>query len=475
MSRQSIILHLDMNSYFASVEQQANPHLRGKPIGVCEHLGGIIIAPSVEAKRLGIKLGTPVWEARKICPSIVLLPVDPDKYRHITMSFLRILMDYTDDVDKASIDEAFADFTSICRNFDEALLLGLEIKQRLRYEIGEWISCSIGIGPNKLLAKIAADLGEGDIDRICVIKPEEVMSLYDRLDLTDIPGIAKRTEIALNQVGIFTLYQLACYPLANLINLFGINGYFLHQLANFNFPFPREENPLLHLPFDPSTSLRAGKGEKERVWKPLTIGRKKTEEIKSIGHSYTLPRAISNLREIKKLMFKLAEKIGRRMRRKKFHGMVIHYFHSDKCYHGFGRQQKIKEFINDGRDIYKVAWQIFLSSMRSSTPSRFRAGLRSDNKDFLFPERIRHRRRVERSIKIMGISVSGLQFNYQKEPLFEQYKKPVFLLKAMDLINDKYGEFTIRRGRLLDIPPEWAKDTVGFGRMKEFFIPACQD
>ena len=85
-----IVLHLDMNSYFASVEQQANPHLRGFPVGVCEHLGGIIIAPSVEAKRLGIKLGTTVWDAKKIYPKIVLLPVDPDKYRHVTASFLRI-------------------------------------------------------------------------------------------------------------------------------------------------------------------------------------------------------------------------------------------------------------------------------------------------------------------------------------------------------------------------------------------------
>src|SRR3989338_3671622 len=98
-----IILHLDMNSYFASVEQQANPHLRGRPVGVCEHLGGIIIAPSVEAKRLGIKLGTPVWEAVKICPQIVLLHTDPDKYRHVTRSFLKILDDYADEVEQYSI------------------------------------------------------------------------------------------------------------------------------------------------------------------------------------------------------------------------------------------------------------------------------------------------------------------------------------------------------------------------------------
>src|SRR3989344_7069857 len=131
-----IILHLDMNSYFASVEQQANPHLRGRPVGVCEHLGGIIIAPSVEAKRLGIKLGTTVWDALAICPWIVLLATDPSKYRSVTEQFLKILSDYSDDVEQYSIDEAFIDMTKVAQgSYDDALLLALEIKQRLRLEV----------------------------------------------------------------------------------------------------------------------------------------------------------------------------------------------------------------------------------------------------------------------------------------------------------------------------------------------------
>ena len=270
----SIILHLDMNSYFASVEQQANPHLRGKPVGVCEHLGGIIIAPSVEAKRLGIKLGTTVWDAKKIYPKIVLLPVDPDKYRHVTAAFLRILMDYTDEVERASIDEAFADLTGVARDYDDALFLGLEIKQRLRQEVGEWVSCSIGIGPNKLIAKIAADLGEGDINRIFVVRPDEIGLLYDRLKLTDIPGIAHRTERSLNKLGIFTLRELARYPLGNLLSQFGLWGYTLHCMANF------KDAGFFAIPAD--------------------------EPIKSVGHSYTLPKAINDLREIKKLILNLS-------------------------------------------------------------------------------------------------------------------------------------------------------------------------
>lgn len=432
-----------MNSYFASVEQQANPHLRGLPVGVCEHLGGIIIAPSVEAKRLGIKLGTPVWEARKIYHSIVLLPVDPDKIRSVTARFLRILADYSDEVKKSSIDEAFVDLSGVCRDYDEALLIALEIKQRLRFEVGEWVSCSIGIGPNKLVAKIAADLGGGDIDRICAVTPEDVPGLYERLNLTDVPGIGRRLERSLHKLGIFTLKELASYPLANLLNQFGIMGYELHRLANFDL-----SRPLATLP---------------------SSGESNDEDIKSIGHSYTLPRPIKEIGEIKKLMLKLAEKIGRRMRRKNARGNVIHYFHSDKRYEWFSRQHKISEFINDGGEIYRAAWRVFASSIISSpgegrVRERLLAGQTGqvdDLSSFLSP-------RLERgAIKILGLSVSGLLFQNPPEPLLPQYKKPTQVVAVIDKINDKYGEFTIRRGRLLGIPEEWGKDTVGFGRMKE--------
>ncbi|MDP3741377.1 MAG: hypothetical protein Q8R08_03580 [bacterium] len=423
-----IILHIDMNSYFASCEQQANVHLRGRPVGVCEHLGGIIIAPSVEAKRLGIKLGTTVWDARKIYPAIVLLPVDPDKYRHVTAAFLKILYEYSNCVEKYSIDEAFVDLSKICKNYDDALLVGLEIKQRIRKEIGEWVSCSIGIGPNKLISKIAADLGTGDLDRIFVVKPNEIDRLYQRLKLTDIPGIGPRLERAFNKLGIFSLQQLRDYPVANLINQFGINGYFLHQLSRFH-----------NAPFTPSY-LKRGEGEL-------------SEQIKSFGHSYTLPKPINKFPDIKKLMYKLCEKIGRRMRRQGARGNVIHYFHSTPSFNpppqegevgwgsGFSKQHKIQEFIDDGREIYKAAFNIFEGSRPGSNSIQ---------------------------IKIMGISVSGLMFDNPPEPLFEQYKKPAWLVEAMDQVNNKYGEFTICRGRLLGIPSEWGKDTVGFGRMKEF-------
>src|ERR1700690_1859328 len=111
---QPIVMHLDMNSYFASVEQQENPEYRGKVLGVCEHLGGIIIAASIEAKRWGIKTGTPVWEARKLYPKIILSHTHPDRYRLYHQKLVKVVSDYTAYVERYSIDEVFLDLTKAC-------------------------------------------------------------------------------------------------------------------------------------------------------------------------------------------------------------------------------------------------------------------------------------------------------------------------------------------------------------------------
>jgi DNA polymerase-4 len=283
------------------------------------------------------------------------------------------------------------------------LFLGLTIKQRLYQEVGEWVSASVGIAPNKLVAKIAADLGEGDLDRIAVVRREDFPKLYDRLVLTDIPGIGRRLESALNKLGIYNLKELAQYPEANLINHFGIWGRVLHDLANFS----------------DDSEVEAG-----------------DEAVpKSVGHYYTMAKATDNPAALKKLMFKLAEKIGRRMRKYGARGSVVHYFHSDRRYESFSRQRKLTEYINDGRDIYQAVLKIFEANLK-------------------YP------------VKIMGLTVSGLIFEDPPEPLFEEFKRPLRLVSATDRINDKYGEFTMARALLLGAHEEWAKDTVGFGRTR---------
>lgn len=413
-----------MNSYFATVEQQANPHLRGRPVGVCEHLGGIIIAASVEAKRFGIGTGTPVWEAKRIYPRIELRKVDPPKIRSVTERFLKIFSDYTDLVERYSIDEAFLDVTNavgypphegekeMVWNF--ALILALEIKYRIRREIGEWLTCSVGIGPNKLIAKIASNLEKPD--GLTLVRPQDITTLYDRLELTDIPGINVRMQRRLNMHGIYTVKDLSEYSEEKLRAEFGLVGYYLKSLGNFK-----------------STSGIVLPGDKP---------------VKSVGHAYTTSYATSDEQEIKKLLFKLSEKVARRLRRKNLWGSVVSCyvrFTAEKVPFslrnlrrepslGFGRSHRIKDFINDGRLVYKEAWRIFCSC------------------------------EVDAPVRMMGISVSGLVENLRDESLFDEYKKPIRALLAMDKINDKYGEFMVRRGTLLD-SQYLVGDTVGFGRI----------
>lgn len=154
------ILHIDMNSYFASVEQQANPLLRGKPVGVVATMtpNGCIIASSTEAKAKGIKTGFRVRDARAIDPNIILIPNDAAKYRTVTGGIMKILTSYTEDIELYSIDEAFLDLTGFVHSFNEAAKLSEEIRRRIMQEVGEWLKCSIGIAPTRWLAKFGSDV-----------------------------------------------------------------------------------------------------------------------------------------------------------------------------------------------------------------------------------------------------------------------------------------------------------------------------
>ena len=141
---------------------------------------------------------------------------------------------------------------------------------------------------------------------------------------------------------------------------------------------------------------------------------------------------------------KLAEKVGRRMRRHGARGNVVHYFDSD-----FHKQRKLPDYISGGREIYRAAWGIY------------KANLRQAQAITLVGEPVE-----PPNIKIMGITFSGLTFSNPPEPLFPHFKKPFVATAAMDRVNDKYGDFTIYPGRLLGVSEEWGKDTVGFGRMR---------
>jgi DNA polymerase-4 len=444
---QTVIMHLDMNSYFASVEQQDNLAWRGKPLGVCEHLGGIIIAASVEAKKWGVKTGTPVWEAVKLYPKIILTPTRPERYRHFNRLMVKVVSDYTSAVEVYSIDEVFADLTKACNvrtadqlislsayqlvdPFEEAVSIAQEIKRRFKTEVGDWLRCSIGIAENKLLAKIGSDMkkpdglvvilpyghcrggfqtrpyGDGNCD--ILIKNQ----LYDQLRLIDIPGIGRRQEKNLNALGIRTLKDLRDYPKSHLVSRFGnIMGHHLYNI-----------------------------GQLEGTWKELVH---QEQEIKSMGHMYTLPVEFRKPEFFMPVLYKLCEMVGRRLRKKGLMGNVIHFYCHDKNYEGFGKSIKLGYFLQDGREIFLECEKMMTGGVGE--------GLKPSPTE---------------GTKLIGVTVAGLRLHENQLSLFGDAERQKRLLLALDKINNKYGEFTILRAQMLPAGKAFS-DSIGFGRVKE--------
>lgn len=401
--------------------------MRGKPIGICEHLGGIIIAPSIEAKKFGIKTATPVWEAKKLCPQIQLFHTDPEKYRETTRRFLKIFYEYTERIEKYSIDEAFMDMTENFKNekdpWGKAEMVGREIKEKMNRYVGDWIKCSIGIGPSKLIAKIASDLQKPD--GLVVVPPDKVHTLYDRLKLTDIPGIASRTERNLNLLGIKTLKNLRDYPQSKLVAHFGIQGYHLHQMGQLQGSWYEEIN-------HDSSNAKGFSGDPEP-----------DPGIKSMGHAYTLPKSTTDKKIALQVLYKLSEMVGRRLREAQLMANTIHFIITDKRGNYMHKRHKLNYFFQDGREIFLEAAKIF--------------------------ETLSKQKDAALSFRLVGVTASGLLPHIAQQSLFEKDRIQSKLSKYLDQINDKYGEFTITRA------PAWQarniiRDSVGFGRMREFKV-----
>ncbi|MGV9001452.1 MAG: DNA polymerase Y family protein [Candidatus Saccharimonadaceae bacterium] len=204
-----LIMHIDLNSCFATVEQQARPMLRGKPVAIVNRRTDktAIITASYEAKAKGVKVGMKLRDARILCPGLIALESDPSKYRFVYHKLLTIMNDYSAHVTMKSIDEGVIDFHQTSPDIAgrELAEIGQEIKQRLKDEIGVWMRCNIGIATNRFLAKTAAGLHKPD--GLDVITSHNIRDVLESLKLTDLTGIANRNEQRLNSVGIYTPLQ----------------------------------------------------------------------------------------------------------------------------------------------------------------------------------------------------------------------------------------------------------------------------
>jgi len=273
-------MHVDFNSCFASIEQQANHLLRGKPLVVVPYLNsnaGCVLTASREARTFGIKTGMRLNEARKLCPNLLIRQSDPAKYRFVHLVLRKILEEYSNRVKPKSIDEFVLDLGDY---YDRSGLMsvGREIKSRIKREIGEWLTVSIGIGRSTFWAKTAAGLKKPD--GLETIDENNYKEVYEKLKLTDLCGINDRLALRLGLVGIETVRQMYDSPVQKLREAFR------SVAANYWY-------------------LRLRGLEVEVL----------DQSTKSFGHTYSLPDKLSTTVEWMGVLAKLSEKASYRMRK----------------------------------------------------------------------------------------------------------------------------------------------------------------
>ena len=395
-----LIMHIDLNSCFATVEQQARPMLRGKPVAIANRRTDktSIVTASYEAKVVGVKVGMKVREAKILCPDLVVLESDPSKYRYVYHRLLDIMNDYSAHVTMKSIDEGIIDFHNTTAQMQgrDLVEIGHEIKQRLKDEIGVWMRCNIGIATNRFLAKTAAGLHKPD--GLDVIKPGNIREVLSTLKLTDLTGIAHRNEHRLNSVGIFT-------PLEFL----DTNAVVLRRIV-----FKSVVGRWWH--------------DRLRGWEVDDV----ETDVKRVGRQYVLESFDLSHEEITKRLHHLCESVGSRMRsqHKSARGMYVYaktlervYWHSSTL--------SLLPFSSD-QTIFMLAKQLF-----NEAPDR---------------------------LKEIGVHCYELRpVENQQISLFnDQIIQERQVTEAIDGINQRFGERTIHSADTLETGI-YVKQKIPFG------------
>lgn len=394
-----IILHLDFNSYFASVEQQANPFLRYRAIAVAgkgrhsldvavAHKNGkrvaidqlqfqrsVVTTASREAKKRGVKTAMSTWQAKKICPEMLVVPGDPRKYSALTARFLRIMRRYCDLVEQFSTDEAFADITCASGgDYLGAVILAQQMRADIAAECGEYCTVSIGIAPNKLLAKLASESKKPN--GLTCIQPHEAEDFVLSRPLAEFCGIGHRTEKHLERLGVTSVATLRRLPLGLLLQEFKSYGQFLYNAARGLGPntFKPEESP------------------------------------KSVGNSYTFPHDLQTADEVYRNLLALADRVAWRMRSKNFATTCVASYVRYSDFGGQGWHRRCQDPLIDGLDIANTAW-----------------------------ESMKHHLNFEQGVRLLGVTATVLVPLERSSSLFNTDQRRTRALQALDKVTSKFG------------------------------------
>jgi DNA polymerase-4 len=318
------IIHVDMDAFYASVEQRDDPQLRGKPVVVAWRGNrSVVCAASYEARRFGVHSAMAAVRAERLCPEAIFVPPDFSRYRAASQLARAIFQQHTDLIEPLSLDEAYLDVTENKNGLPTATRVAKTIREQIREELR--LTASAGVAPNKFLAKIASDWRKPD--GLFVIQPEEVDTFLPPLPVGRIPGVGKVTEARLKQLGIQTVGDLQRLELAALENQFGRYGVRLYELARGidhskvvpNRPtqsISAEDTFERDIPLVETESLIRRLAEK--VWaasrKESRIARTvvlklKTSEFNILTRSYTPPQPPATCEELAQIALSLRERI----------------------------------------------------------------------------------------------------------------------------------------------------------------------
>lgn len=408
------VMCVDVNSCFATVEQQANPLLRGKPVAVAAYTTpqGCILAASIEAKGFGVKTGMRVQEGKHWCPSLIVLPSDPPKYRFVNRQLLRLLERYTADVEVKSIDEMIVSFagspilmnrmnlsSGYLKTVEAMKTVAQDIKERIREEIGEWIRVSIGIAPNRYLAKVASGLHKPD--GLDVISQDNIEEVLGGLELEDLCGIKAGYAGRLRRYGITSALDFYRVPPQRLVSAFRsiVGHHWWQRLHGYEI--------------DPSGQV-----------------------TKSVGHSYALyqPYPPSD-RRLHQILSQLTVKMGRRLRSYSLRAAGIHVGCLFSDYSNWQRGRKLPSSLYANQELYQAALEVL-----SSAP--------------------------DKPVRILSVTCYRLSADlYQQRSWLASDERKERLAQALDQIEDRFGDFTVFPARMLGME-EKVLDRIAFGGVK---------
>ncbi|HLS67381.1 MAG TPA: DNA polymerase IV [Pseudogracilibacillus sp.] len=379
-----VIFHVDMNSFYASVEVVYNPSLKGKPLAIAgnpEERKGIIVTSSYEARAKGVKTTMPLWQARELCPELIVLRPNFERYRNMSTKIFKLLTNYTDLVEPVSIDEGYMDVTD---HPIHPVKLAETIQQDLLHTLG--IPCSIGIGPNKFLAKTASDMKKPL--GITILRIRDVEKKLWPLPAQQMYGVGKKTAEKLQKINIETIGDLAKADVYILTQLLGINGERLKNRAN----------GIDHRKVDPDS----------------------ISDFKSIGNSRTLPYDTTDREQITSLFDQLATRVEERLERRKLKGQTVQLMIRYDDRKTITRSKKLRNFISDKATILRVTQMLF------------------------------DKHWTGQPIRLLGITVQDLlEEEHVVEQLdlftYEDEIKRIKMEQTIEQLTEKYGEKTFKK------------------------------